>query len=588
MHDFFHEEQTYKNYDAMLLKRLLKYAKPFQGQLIICIVLLLLIAFLDLSRPYLIKLLIDDYIPKRDIPSIHGMGLLYLFIIFSAFVLNYFQVYLLQYTSSKIIFNIRQEVFSHLQKMSLSFFDKNTVGRLVTRVTNDTEALSEMYTGVLVNLFKDLFMISGAVIVMIKLSFSLSLIIFSILPFLVAGTILFTRTVRPIYREVRRKLAKINSALNENIAGIKTIQIFRKEGYIYQEFDKMNREYLDASNQQLKIYALFHPAIELLSTLGLAAILWYGGNQVLQHAMEFGVLFAFISYLKDFFRPIADMSEKYNILQAAMTSSERIFELLDTPADIPEPPYPVVIDTLAGVIEFKNVWFAYQPGEWVLKDISFKTNPGETIAIVGATGSGKSTIIHLLGRFYDIQQGEILIDGINIKDMDLNSLRRNMGMVLQDTFLFSGDMISNIRLNNPSITDEAVQNIAKYVNAHDFIQKLPKQYYEEVQERGSTLSLGQRQLIALARALAFQPSILILDEATSNIDTETESLIQDAIKKLLQGRTSIVIAHRLSTIQHAHRIIVLHKGQIRETGTHQELLEKRGIYYRLYQLQYKE
>ncbi|KXG77204.1 ABC transporter ATP-binding protein [Thermotalea metallivorans] len=588
MHNFFHEERIYKNYDAMLLKRLLTYAKPFQGQLIICIVLLLLIAFLDLSRPYLIKLLIDDYIPKKDIPGIHRMGLLYLFIIFSAFMLNYFQVYLLQYTSNKIIFNIRQEVFSHLQKMSLSFFDKNTVGRLVTRVTNDTEALSEMYTSVLVNLFKDLFIISGAIIVMIKLSFSLSLIVFSIFPFLVAGTILFARTVRPIYREVRTKLAKINSALNENIAGIKTIQIFRKEGYIYREFNKMNREYLDASNQQLKIYALFHPGIELLSTLGLTAILWYGGNQVLQHAMEFGVLFAFISYLKDFFRPIADMSEKYNILQAAMTSSERIFELLDTPADIPQPHHPVVMDTLEGVIEFKNVWFAYQPGEWVLKDVSFKINPGETIAIVGATGSGKSTIIHLLGRFYDIQQGEILIDGINIKDMDLNSLRCNMGMVLQDTFLFSGHMISNIRLNNPSITDEAVQNIAKYVNAHDFIQKLPKQYYEEVQERGSTLSLGQRQLIALARVLAYQPSILILDEATSNIDTETESLIQDAIKKILQGRTSIMIAHRLSTIQHAHRIIVMHKGQIRETGTHQELLEKRGIYYRLYQLQYKE
>lgn len=470
----------------------------------------------------------------------------------------------------------------------MGFFDKTPVGRLVTRVTNDTETLNEMYTSVLVNLFKDVFMLAGIIIVMFKMNWRLALVTFTVIPLIVAATVVFRIKARDAYREVRTRLARINATLSENISGMKVIQIFNREAKQYEEFDEINRAYYNASMRELKVYAVFRPVMDFLASFALSVLIWYGGGSVLRGNLEFGVLFAFVNYINTFFQPISDLTEKYNILQSAMASSERIFQLLDTKPAIVNAENPVRVKKLRGEIEFKNVWFAYNEGEWVLKDVSFKIEPGETVAFVGATGAGKTSIMSLINRFYDIQKGEILIDGINIKDIALEDLRSNIGMVLQDVFLFTGDVASNIRLNNEGITDDRIREIAEYVNAAKFIESLDGGYYAEVKERGATLSTGQRQLLAFARALAFDPSILVLDEATSNIDTETEQLIQDALLKLIKGRTTIVVAHRLSTIQHADKIIVLHKGRVREIGNHQELLAKRGIYYDLYRLQYKE
>jgi len=492
------------------------------------------------------------------------------------------------FTIEKIIFNIRQQIFAHLQKMSLGFFDKNPVGRLVTRVTNDTETLNEMYTGVLVNLFKDFFMLLGISIVMLRLNVTLALIIFLSLPLIILASAMFRIHARQAYREVRTKLARINAFLNENISGMRIVQIFNRQDKKFDEFDKSNTEYYKATLKELKLFAIFRPSMDVIYALTLAALIWYGGGSVISERMQFGVLFAFVSYLSQFFQPINDLTEKYNILQASMASSERIFMLLDQKEDIQNPQNPPAISKFKGEIEFKNVWFAYKDEDWVLRDVSFKISPGQSAAFVGATGAGKSSIISLMTRFYDIQRGEILIDGVNIKDMDKYELRRNIGVVLQDVFLFTGDIWSNIRLNSKDISDQRVKEVAEYVNANHFISNLPKGYDEEVKERGATFSAGQRQLLAFARALAFDPSILVLDEATANIDTETEILIQDALSKIIKGRTTIIVAHRLSTIQHCDKIIVLHKGKIREMGSHQELLDLGGIYYNLYLLQYKE
>jgi len=532
----------------------------------------------------------EDYkiFRQNDIKNLKIIGIIFLVVIVLSFVFNYAQVFILNYTSQKIIFNIRQEIFSHLQKMSLSYFDKNPVGRLVTRVTNDTEALNEMYSSVLVTLFKDLFLLAGIIITMLKMNIKLSLFSFTVLPFIIIASIIFRINIRRVYREVRVRLARINSSLNENITGMKTVHIFSKENKKFKEFDKINEDYLKATNEEIQLYAIFRPVIEMIRSLGITLIVWIGGKNVISGVMEFGVLYAFINYLEMFFQPILDLTEKYNILQSAMASSERIFMILDTEEDIKNIESPVKIDSLKGKIEFKNVWFAYEKDNWVLKDVSFTINPGETVAFVGPTGAGKTSIISLLNRFYDIQKGQILIDGIDIKNMDKYELRKRIGIVLQDVFLFTGTIKDNIRLNNEDISDQEVIEVSKYVNADEFIKKLPKKYDEPVMERGSTLSAGQRQLLAFARALAFNPDILILDEATSNIDTETEILIQDALGKIVKGRTTIAIAHRLSTIQKADKIIVLHKGQIREIGTHQELLDKGGMYYQLYKLQYKE
>lgn len=525
---------------------------------------------------------------EPDMRATAVLALLLLAVIAVSFALNYVQVYVLALTGQRIIFNLRQEIMSHVMGLSVRFFDKNPVGRLVTRVTNDVEALNEMYTGVLVYLFKDVFLLVGIIIVMFRLNAKLALLSLAVLPIIVAITLLYRAKARAAYRLVRVRLARINATLAENLAGMRIIHIFRREKKKAEEFDRINREFFDASMMELKVFALFRPAMDLISSLALAGLVWYGGGEVVRGAVEFGVLYAFVNYVGRFFEPINDLSEKYNILQSAMASSERIFQLLDTKERVSEPTRPVPLGKVKGRIEFRNVSFAYNPGEWVLKDVNFTVHPGQTVAFVGATGAGKTSIINLMCRFYDIQKGQILIDGVDIRDVATAELRRNIGIVLQDVFLFTGDIKTNIRLNNASITDDDIRRVAGYVHADSFIERLPGGYDEEVKERGSTLSAGERQLLAFARALAFDPAILVLDEATANIDTETELLIQDALAKLVEGRTTIIVAHRLSTIQRADRIIVLHKGRIREAGTHQELLALRGIYYRLYQLQYKD
>lgn len=524
---------------------------------------------------------------SKDLNAMKTIGIIFILAIIAGFLFNFLQTYILNYVGQTIIFNIRQEIFSHIQKMPIAFFDKNPVGRLVTRVTNDTETLNDMYTNVLVSLLKDFCILVGVIIIMFSMNMVLALIIIGAIPVVVLVTVFFRKNARKAYRRIRVALARINTVLSENISGMRVIQIFDRQKEKLEEFKKTNKEYYKATMGEVVVSGVFRPLIELISSATIAALLWFGGIRVLDGILQFGVLFAFVDYVGQFFHPINDMAEKYNILQAAMASSERIFGILDTPGEPDEGSIEMDKDRIKGDIEFKNVWFAYNDDEWVLKDVSFKVPAGKTLAIVGATGAGKTSIINLLNRFYEIRKGQILMDGIDIRQIKKKSLRENVGMVLQDVFLFSGTVMENIRLNEDRISDEEVKKASAYVNADGFIQGLPNGYDEEVKERGSTFSAGQRQLLAFARALAFDPSILILDEATANIDTETELLIQDALTKLTRNRTTIVIAHRLSTIQHADNIIVLHKGRIREMGNHQELLAKRGMYYNLYKLQYE-
>ncbi len=522
--------------------------------------------------------------PDRD--ALIRLAVIYFGVIAVGFGLNFAQIYLLHRTGQRIIFNIRHAVFAHIQRLSLRFFDTNPVGRLVTRVTNDTETLNQMFTGVLVNLFKDVFMLLGIVVVMLQLDTRLALISFSLLPVVAIATVVFRIKAREAYRDVRVKLARINATLSENISGMRIVQIFHREKKKHQEFDEINSAHFAASYREMQIFAIFRPFIDLMFFLALALLIWFGGGDVIRRTLEFGVLYAFIQYVEMFFRPINDMAEKYNIMQAAMASSERIFQLMDTPVDIKAPDRPVPVG-VEGRIEFRNVWFAYNPGEWVLKDVSFTIEKGQTVAFVGATGAGKTSIINLISRLYDIQKGQILIDGVDIKKMDIEELRKNVAVVLQDVFMFSGTIADNIRLSS-DIDNQRVQQIAEAVDAHRFINQLPRTYESEVKERGATMSAGQRQLLAFARALAFDPKILILDEATANIDTETEQIIQRAMGTVSQGRTTLVVAHRLSTIQSADKIIVMHKGKVREMGTHQQLLAQGGYYYNLYQLQYQD
>jgi len=494
----------------------------------------------------------------------------------------------LHYASHKIIYDLRSDIFEHIQNLSLSFFDNNPVGRLVTRVTNDMKNIAELFTTVLVTTLKDLFLIFGTIIVMLSINFELALVAFSTIPIVLIISYFFRIKARKIQRQVKKRLARINATLAENINGMSIIQIFNRENFIYQEFKRINESYFQASLNETKLYAIFKPSMNLIYSISLALIIWYGGGQSINQAIELGVLVAFIQYLNQFFRPIFDLAEKFNIFQSAMASSERVFMLLDEPIEIKDPVQENKLpDRIEGKITFENVSFSYDTEEnYVLKNINFEVNPGETVALVGATGSGKTTITSLINRFYDIQKGKITIDGIDLKDIRKTDLREHIGMVLQDVFLFAGDIKSNIRLNNENITLKEIEEVSKYVNAHDFITSLENGYNQEVTERGSTLSTGQRQLLSFARALAFNPDILILDEATSNIDTHTELLIQNAIEKLIKGRTTIIVAHRLSTIKNADKIIVLHQGKIMEMGTHNELIEKGKMYYDLYKLQY--
>lgn len=545
---------------------------------------------LETSDYYALEKSQKQLLRKPDRKGIRNIALLFLVVLVSSLGVMFFQVYVMAWVGQKIMFDIRTKLFDHIQRLPLQYFNNQPTGRLVTRVSNDVNVLNEVFTSILVEMVKNLLMIVGITVVMLKLAPRLALVTFCILPPMILITWYFKRRMRDAYREVRQKIALINATLAEHLNGIKVIQAFGRERLHYKKFKSINRQAYKANMTQLFTQASFSPFIVFLENLGIALILFYGGGQTFRNAISLGTLVAFLSYLNMFFGPVRDIAEKFNILQSAMASSERIFQLLDTDIEDAEDNGNALItdSELTGQIEFKNVWFAYESDDWVLKDVSFTVNAGETVAFVGATGSGKTTIINLLTRFFMIQKGEIQVDGKNLHDYDRRFIRKNMAMVLQDVFLFSGDIYRNIRLNNAEITDEQIHKVSRYVHADTFIERLSDQYSHTVKEGGSTLSQGQRQLLAFARALAMDPSLLILDEATANIDSETEKWIQKGLDKLLDDRTALVVAHRLSTIQKADKIIVLHRGQIKEIGNHQELLSRRGIYYKLYQLQFKQ
>lgn len=526
---------------------------------------------------------------QQDYTGFITLGLLFLLAVVGAAVLNYVQSNLLQYTGQSIIFAIRQKLFEHLSRMSMSYFDRNPVGRLVVRVTQDTESLNQMYSQVVVNLVKDIIIIIGIVFVMLQMSVKLSLLAFAVLPVLFLFTVIYRHIVRNAQRRSRIILARLNSFLAENLSGIRITQLFVREERQWEQFDKLNKENYKAGMVGTIVNSIFHPAIGMLGNVSIALLLWYGGVKVIDGAVTFGVVYAFTHYIRQFFQPLMSLAEKYNQIQTAMVGAERIFDMLDEKPAIVDAAQPVNLPKqVRGEITFEHVWFAYNGEDWVLKDVSFRIAPGQTVAFVGATGAGKSSIIQLINRFYDVQKGSIKLDGIDIREIPVDELRHAVSIVQQDVFLFTGDIASNIRLNNEAITDEQVAEAVRMVHMDDFIARQPQGMKTALGERGVTLSLGQRQLLSFARAIAFRPQILILDEATSNIDTETELVVQDALYNISRGRTTLIVAHRLSTIQHADQIIVMHKGKVREIGNHFQLLAQRGSYYRLFELQYKE
>jgi ATP-binding cassette subfamily B protein len=583
-----HEEEALgKAYDARLMRRLIGYLRPYRGQVAFAIAAIIGHSIIELAPPYLTKLVIDRYIPARDIAGVGLIAALYLAALLASFALEFAQTWTMQMIGQRIRFALRLQVFTHLQRLDLAFYDRNPVGRLMTRVTTDVDVLNELFTSGVVSVFGDVFTLVGIMAVLIWMDWKLALVAFSVLPVIVLITQWFRRNVRESYRTVRTWIARINAYLQERITGMATVQLFRREPRDFQRFDEIDRAHRDANVESIFYYAVFYPAIELVSALAASLIIWVGGGWVAAGgALTLGSLVAFLQYAQRFFRPISDMSEKFNVLQGAMASSERIFALLDTQVQIRAG--GAGVQAARGVIRFENVTFAYVPGEPVLKHVSFEVQPGQRIAIVGATGSGKTTIVSLLLRFYDVQEGRITIDGVDIRELDVTALRSMFGLVLQDVHLFSGTIGGNVRLGNTAIAEEAVRAAVDAVHAGPFIDRLPQGLDTPVAERGSTLSVGQKQLLSFARALAFDPRVLILDEATSSVDTETELLIRDALKVVMRGRTTIAIAHRLSTIQDMDRILVLHKGELRESGTHQQLLARRGIYHRLYQLQFKD
>ena len=647
------EEVLGKAYDSRLMKRLLRYLRAYRWHVAIALVAIVFKAIADVLGPFLTMVAIDRYLaPVHEKPAwltswlspqpltgIAEIAGIYVGLTVFSFLLEYLQTYFMQWAGQMVMFDLRSEIFRHLQRMHIGFYDKNPVGRLVTRVTTDVDALNEMFTSGVVSIFEDIFVLAGILAIMLSVNWKLALITFSVLPFIFYATKIFRDRVRDSYRRIRVAIARINAHLQEHVSGMVVLQLFNREKKAFNTFSEVNELHMDAYKDAIMAHAVYYPVVEILSSIAIALVIWFGGGdvirgwkvsglelhfswktlltiQVVQNVTTIGVLAAFIQYAQRFFRPIQDLSEKYNILQSAMAASERVFKLLDTQAEITEATVTKVPEG-PGRIEFDHVWFAYRTvpldeadrtvrgdgdgrgrasrdqhlaGEpdWVLKDVSFTIEPGETVAIVGHTGAGKTTIISLLLRFYDVQRGAIRIDSVDIKDMPIPNLRRRFGVVLQDPFLFTGTVEGNIRLGTDWITDEQIRQAAEDVNLADFIHMLPNTYKEEVRERGATLSTGQKQLISFARALAHSPKILILDEATSSVDTETEFKVRDALNKMVEGRTSIIIAHRLSTVQRADKIIVMHKAQLREMGTHQQLLAKHGIYYKLYQLQYKD
>jgi ATP-binding cassette, subfamily B, multidrug efflux pump len=648
------EEVLGKAYDSRLMRRLLTYLRPYRWQVTIVLASIVVKCFADVLGPYLVKVAVDRYLAPvngatsgiwswlspRPLTGIVQISTIYLSLLFLTFVLEFLQTYFMQWTGQKVMFDLRSQIFRHLQRMHVAFYDKNPVGRLVTRVTTDVDALNEMFTSGVVSIFEDIFVLTGILGIMLCMNWKLALITFAVLPLIIIATKMFRDKVRDSYRRIRTAIARINAYLQEHVSGMMVLQLFNRERKAYERFSEINRTHMDAYKDAILAYSLYYPAVDLFSAIAIACVIWYGGQDIIRGlivksvALEFaphafvsfhlvttaaslGVLMAFTQYAMRFFRPIMDFSEKYNILQSAMAASERVFKLLDTPVEVATPALTKTPDG-PGRIQFDHVWFAYRdvpeeskdsnigasrltktvlsetPAEsiatpdWVLRDVTFAIEPGETVAVVGHTGAGKTTLISLLLRFYDVQKGAVRIDGIDVKDMNLADLRSRFGVVLQDPFLFTGTIGGNIRLGTEHIQDAQVSKAAEDVNLADFVRGLPKGFDEEVRERGSTLSTGQKQLISFARALAHEPKILILDEATSSVDTETEFRVRDALARMVEGRTSLIIAHRLSTIQRADKIIVMHKGQVREMGTHQQLLAQRGIYYKLYQLQYKD
>jgi ATP-binding cassette subfamily B protein len=614
-----------KVYDSRLMGRLLKYLRPYKWQAAVSFVAILLKAVCDISGPFLFKVAIDNYLTSKrpEHPSwlarhlsanpaagITQLAALYLGALLLLYLFEFIQTYLIQWMGQKVMFDLRSQIFRHIQGMHVAFFDRNPVGRLVTRLTSDVDALNEMFTSGVFAIFDDVFVLAGIVIIMLQMNWKLALLAFAVLPLIGVVTAIFRKHVRSSYRRIRTAIARINAFTQEHISGMTVVQLFNRERRAYDDFEAVNRQHMVAFKDAILAYALYYPGVEILSTVAIALVLWRGGDGVLKGTVTVGILVAFMQYSMRFFRPIQDLSDKYNILQAAMAASERVFQLLDTPTEIVNPQLPENAPQ-AGRIEFRNVWFTYQrlddeqkelianasPAElaelgdsieWVLRDVSFIIEPGQTAAIVGHTGAGKTTIVSLMMRFYDIQSGSILVDGVDVRLHDLKQLRQRFGVVLQDPFLFTGTIADNIRLGSSWIDDERLKQAAADVNLLDYIASLPGGFTEPVRERGATLSTGRKQLINFARALAHDPKILILDEATSSVDTDTELLVRSALERMVTGRTSVVIAHRLSTVQRADKILVMHKGQLREMGSHQELLARHGLYYKLYQLQYKD
>ncbi len=577
-----------KAYDSRLMRRLLGYLRPYWRAVLAALAAIITHSVLQLAPPYLTKLVIDTYIPAGDLTGLVHVAWIYLAVLAGSFALEYVQTWVMQMTGQRIMYDLRMQLYAHLQRLDLRFYDRNPVGRLMTRVTSDVDVLNELFTAGVVAVFGAIFTLAGIMIVMLGMDWRLALASFVVLPLIAVITQWFRANVRESYRTVRAWIARINTFLQENITGMATVQLYRREQPNARRFDAINAAHRDANIDSIFYYAVFYPAIELVGALAASIIIWVGGLNVLDGTLTLGVLVAFLQYSARFYRPISDMSEKFNVLQSAMASSERIFTLLDTPVAIASPSHPVTPDRPPqGHVVFDHVWFAYQHEDWVLRDVSFDVAPGQRLGLVGATGSGKTTIISLLLRFYDVQRGRILVDGVDIRQLDLATLRGMFGLVLQDVHLFSGTLSGNIRLGHDDLDDLTVRRAAEAVAAADFIEELPGGFDAPVAERGATLSTGQKQLLSFARALAFNRRVLILDEATSSVDTETETTIRQALAVLMQGRTTIAIAHRLSTIQDLDRILVLHKGVVREAGTHQSLLAERGIYYRLYQLQFQ-